>query len=113
LSIRALPNLRARSASVSCNVRNNFPQIILGLGSWNYWPAHVSMSLRASSAGVLSHRGVCSRAVLMPARGSISSSEVSLEGGRCYLSLAHGLNISESGGNDRFPGPKIGAVKLA
>src|ERR1700751_5903392 len=96
--------------TVSCNVRNNLPQIILGLRGENYWPAHVSTSLRASSAGRPSPRRVCSRAVLMPARSSISraisSSEVSsgsLERRSITISLLlMVINISDAGADDKF-----------
>jgi hypothetical protein len=100
LSIRALPNARARSGlSRRCctSLRLGAP------GGKNYRPANVSTSLRASSTGIPSRRRVCSLPALIPARSSISraisSSEVSsgsLERRSITISLLLIASMSQS-----------------
>ena len=64
--------LASAFGTVTRDVSDNLTKVILRLRSENYWPAQVSTSLRASSAGIPSRRAACSRAVLMPASNSIS-----------------------------------------
>jgi hypothetical protein len=57
---------------VLCDENDGLSQVFYRLRRENYFEAHESTSLRASSAGMPSLRRACSRAVLIPASNSTS-----------------------------------------
>src|ERR1035437_6604238 len=73
---RAVNQFIAKSAGASGIVfgdeGDDFFQIVQRLWRDDYFAAHASTSLRASSAGIPSRRRACSRAVWMPASSSTS-----------------------------------------